>query len=70
MLLERKSSQACMNKVYFILSNKGGGGLFQSLKKKKKREGEGKKTKNGNPAFRLQLHHDYQSWVTVTIDYK
>lgn len=49
MLLERKSSQACMNKVYFILSNKGGGGFEGFLKKKK--EGEGKKTKNGNPHF-------------------
>lgn len=47
MLLERKSSQACMNKVYFILSNKGGGGWFESLKKMG--GGEGKKTKNGNP---------------------
>lgn len=38
MLLERKSSQACMNKVYFILSNKGGGGGFEHWGKKKKND--------------------------------
>lgn len=40
MLLERKSSQACMNKVYFILSNKGGGGGFEHWGKKKNDAGE------------------------------
>lgn len=68
MLLERKSNQACMNKVYFILSNKGGGGWFEFFFFLKKGGREGKKVKNGNPLSIVILYHDYQSRVTVTID--
>lgn len=63
MLLERKSSQACMNKVYFILSNKGGGGLFESLKKKKEGGEENQKRQPRFPSSTApwlpELSHGY-----------